>query len=179
MALFSRYGIKGVSMNQVATALQMSKKTLYAEFGNKEEMLLECLKYEEVRIRKLIEKVEEETQNPMEALILALSNMFHYRSTFCAAFFKDMQRYMEAQDILLSTKDKLLDLYMKYFNEGIKEGYFQSGFEYETIASLFIEQLGGWDNLHQPYIIFTFLRGVCTEKGIEVLDRFSPLKIQL
>lgn len=179
VGLFARYGIKGVSMNQIATALQMSKKTLYAEFGNKEEMLLECLKYERVRMRKLTEKTEEEAQNTLEALILGMSNMFHYRSTFCPSFFRDMQRYPEAQEIVLSTKAQMHDLYMKYFNLGIKEGYFQPAFEYEAIASLFIEQLGDWNNLQQPYIILTFLRGVCTEKGIEVLDHFSPLKLQV
>lgn len=179
MSLFARYGIKGVSMNQIATALQMSKKTLYAEFENKEEMLSECLKYEKVRMQKLIEKNEEEAQNPLEALILGMSTMFHYRSTLCPAFFRDLQRYMEAQDIVLATKAKSHDLYMKYFNQGIEEGYFQSTFEYEAIASLFIEQLGDWNNLQQPYIILTFLRGVCTEKGLEVLNHFTLLNIQL
>ena len=179
MGLFSRYGIKGVSMNQIATALQMSKKTLYAEFENKEEMLMECLKYEKGRIRRLIEKDEEEAQNSLEALILVMSSMFHYRSTLCPAFFRDVQRYVDAQDAVLSIKDKLHDLYMKYFRNGTEEGFFQSTFEYEAIASLFIEQLGDWNNIQQPYIILTFLRGVCTEKGVEVLDNYSPLKLQI
>jgi len=179
IGLFARYGIKGVSMNQIASTLQMSKKTLYAEFENKEEMLLECLKYERVRIHKLVEKTEEEAQNSLEALILSMANMFHYRSSFCPAFFRDVERYSEAQDSVLSTKTKLHDLYMKYFRKGIDEGFLQSNFEYEAIASLFVEQLGDWDNIQQPYIILTFLRGVCTEKGLEVLNHFTPLKLQL
>lgn len=177
--LFARYGIKGVSMNQIATALQMSKKTLYTEFENKEEMLLECLKFEKERMEKVIKKSEEEAQNPLEALIMVMFNMYHYRSSFCPAFFRDVQRYLEAQDRVLSTKAKLHDLYMKYFEQGIEKGYFQPTFEYEAIASLFIEQLGDWDNIQQPYLILTFLRGVCTEKGLEVLGQFTPLKFQL
>lgn len=176
--LFALYGIKGVSMNQIASALQMSKKTLYAEFDNKEDMLLECLRYEEDRMVKVIRKTEEEAQNSLESLILGMSNMYHYRSSFCPAFFRDIQRYAEAQEMVLSTKIKQHDLYMKYFAEGIKEGYFQPDFEYEVIASLFIEQLGDWDNIQQPYIILTFLRGICTEKGIEVLNSFVPMKVQ-
>lgn len=177
VSLFARYGVKGVSMNQIASALQMSKKTLYTEFENKEEMLLECLRHEGKRMEKVIKKTEEEAQNALEALLISMSNMFHYRSSFCPAFFRDVQRYMEANDMVLSTKIKIHDLYMKYFRQGIDEGFFQSCFEYEVIASLFIEQLGDWDNIQQPYIILTFLRGVCTEKGIEVLNHFSPVKI--
>jgi len=179
IGLFARYGIKGVSMNQIATALQMSKKTLYAEFENKEEMLMECLKYEKIRMHKLVEKTEAEAQNSLEALILSMANMFHYRSSFCPAFFRDVERYAEAQDMVMSTKVRMHDMYMKYFRQGIDEGFFQSCFEYEAIASLFVEQLGDWDNIQQPYIILTFLRGVCTDKGIEVLDHFTPLKLQL
>lgn len=178
IGLFARYGIKGVSMNQIAAALQMSKKTLYAEFENKEEMLLECLKYESQQMARIISQTEEEAQNSLEALIIGMSKIYHYRSCYCPAFFRDIQRYIEAQDMLLSFKVRLHDMYMKYFKQGINEGYFQSCFEYEAIASLFIEQLGDWDNIQQPYIILTFLRGICTEKGIEVLNHFTPLNIQ-
>ena len=41
--LYAHYGIKGVSMSQIAGALQISKKTLYAEFGNKEDLLSACI----------------------------------------------------------------------------------------------------------------------------------------
>lgn len=176
--LFSRYGIKGVSMSQIATILQISKKTLYTEFSNKEELLQECLKYEDERIRKLIRETEKESQNSLEALIFTMSSMFHYRSNFCPAFFRDIERYTGAQETVLSTKDALQQLYMRYFNQGITEGYFQNEFEYEPIASLFITQLGDWNNLKQPYIIFTFLRSVCTPKGIDSLDRFVPFSFQ-
>jgi len=177
VSLFARYGIKGVSMNQIASALQMSKKTLYAEFENKEEMLLEGLKFEKERMEMVIKKTEDDAQNSLEALILGMANMYHYRSSFCPAFFRDLQRYIDAQDMVLSSKIRLHDLYMKYFKQGIEEGFFQSSFEYEAIASLFTEHLGDWDNIQQPYIIITFLRGVCTEKGIEVLNHFTPIKV--
>lgn len=175
--LFSRYGIKDVSMSQVAAALQITKKELYVDFANKKDLLLACLEYEKVRMQLIIEKTENDVQNAMEAMIVCWSNMLHYRSSFCPAFFKDIQQDTETQNMMLSAKDKLHDLYMGYFKQGIKEGYFQSAFEYETIASLFIEQLGALNKIQQPHIILTFLRGVCTDKGIEVLDRFVPYKV--
>lgn len=175
--LFSRYGIKDVSIGQIATATHISKNMLYAIFDNKKELLLECLEYEKERMQKIIEKTEYETQNPMEKMILNLSDMHHYRSSFCPAFFRDLQQDPEMQSLMLSNKDKLHRLYMKYFDQGIKEGYFQPTFEYEPIASLFIEQMGDWNNIQQPYIILTFLRGVCTKKGLGVLDCYAPSNV--
>lgn len=174
--LFSRYGIKGVSMNQIASALQISKKTLYLEFDNKEDLLIECLNYEEERLKLIFSNTDKEAGNPLERLILNMSNMYHYRSSFCPAFFRDLQRYPDAQDRFIDEKSTLQKLYVKYFREGVEEGYFQGDFEYETIASLFTEQLGDWNNVQQPYIIITFLRGICTEKGLNVLNVFLPIK---
>ena len=39
--LFSQYGIKSVSMDDVAKAAGISKRTLYESFGDKETLLIE------------------------------------------------------------------------------------------------------------------------------------------
>lgn len=176
VSLFSQYGIKGVSMNQIAGKLQISKKTIYLEFADKEDLIGECLNYEEDRLIKIVKNTEEKTKNSLERLIMNMSNLYYYRSNFCPSFFRDMQRYPKNQDRLLKGKLRLQDLFIHYFHEGIKEGYFKGEFEYEAIAALFIEQLGDWDNMHQPYIFLTFLRGICTEKGNEILETLSPNK---
>ncbi|MEG2791086.1 MAG: TetR/AcrR family transcriptional regulator [Odoribacter sp.] len=45
MELFLRYGVKSVSMEDIAKQLCISKKTLYGYFGNKEDILMVCVKY--------------------------------------------------------------------------------------------------------------------------------------
>ncbi|NDW12153.1 TetR/AcrR family transcriptional regulator [Bacteroides sp. 214] len=172
-SLFAKYGIKSVSMNHIAEVLHISKKTIYIEFYSKEEVLLECFRYEEERIRKIIKKNEEEASNSLEALAMSMSSLYHYNATMCPAFFKDLRRYSVAQDALLVNKAKMHDLLLKYFNRGVVEGYFQSSFMYEPLASLCLELLSSKGNRQQPQVVLTFLRGVCTKKGIEVLNKFT------
>ncbi|MBP5328237.1 MAG: TetR/AcrR family transcriptional regulator [Bacteroidales bacterium] len=41
--MFNKYGCKSVTMDQIASTLHISKRTLYENFDNKETLLLECL----------------------------------------------------------------------------------------------------------------------------------------
>lgn len=43
---YARYGIKNVSMNQIAQKLRISKKTIYTEFDNKVQLISECISLE-------------------------------------------------------------------------------------------------------------------------------------
>ncbi|NDV66602.1 TetR/AcrR family transcriptional regulator [Bacteroides sp. 224] len=173
--LFSHFGIKGVSMSQIAGALQISKKTLYNVFENKEELLSVCLDYEKDRVTKILRKTEKEANSPIELLMLTLTDMFHYNANFCPAFFKDVQRFQEAYDKLVSFRIELHQLYMSYFHKGIEEGYFLPDFEYESIAALLVDQVNNWKNMQQPYIMLAFLRGICTKKGMEELNQFTAI----
>lgn len=41
--MFNKYGCKSVTMDQIASTLHISKRTIYENFDNKETLLLECL----------------------------------------------------------------------------------------------------------------------------------------
>lgn len=43
LQMFNERGCRGVTMDDIAQALHMSKRTLYETFANKEELLTECL----------------------------------------------------------------------------------------------------------------------------------------
>lgn len=172
MNLFSNFGIKGVSMNQIAGALQMSKKTLYAEFENKEKLLSACMDNEKERVSKILYKIEQDAHNPLEIILLTISDMNHYRSNFCPAFFKDIQQFNEPYEKMNNFKASLHERYMMHFQQGVDEQYFLADYKYEPFASLLVDQLGNWNNVQQPSIILAFVRGICTSKGAEALNSF-------
>ena len=47
MREFRRCGVKAVKMDDIASRLSISKRTLYEIFSNKEELLLECVRMQE------------------------------------------------------------------------------------------------------------------------------------
>lgn len=172
--LYAHYGIKGVSMSQIAGALQISKKTLYAEFGNKEDLLSACIDSELQRINRVLDNTERDAINPIDTIILLTSDLMQYRSYFCPAFYRDLGRFHEAFRKMEHFKIKLADRYYHHFEKGRDEGYFQPEFDYEAMASIFLEQLSDRNPSHQSVVIFTFLRGICTDKGTKALCNYSP-----
>ena len=73
--------------------------------------------------------------------------------------------------------------FLDFLHRGVSEGYFRNDINYDLIAYMF-EALGKYIMSHQLYhkytmkdvfdnLIFVSLRGLCTPKGIAILDRFS------
>ena len=56
--LFTNYGFKKVSMDEIASEAGVTKKTVYTYFSSKEELLKYCIKEELQNMRKIIENVE-------------------------------------------------------------------------------------------------------------------------
>jgi len=177
--LFANYGIKGVSMSQIAGALCISKKTLYEQFENKEDLLSECLDYERKRMNKIMENTEHESGNPVEAFILGLTDLYQYKSNFCPSFLKDIKRFPQLHHKFIINKERLRGKYIGYLNRGVQQGYFMPEYDYERISEIIVEQfIEGRSSIQQPHFMMTFLRGICTEKGLETLNNFTPQNIK-
>ena len=43
LQMFNSRGVRGVTMDDIASAMHISKRTLYESFANKEELLFECM----------------------------------------------------------------------------------------------------------------------------------------
>lgn len=172
--LYAQYGIRGVSMGQIAGTLRISKKTLYEEFGNKEMLLCSCIDYDTVRLANVLEATERESTNPVETIIFITHNLFKYRFYFCSSFYKDIFRFKAAAAKLDGNFQQLAERYCEYLDEGCKQGYFQPELDCITTATVLIELLSGSESSNNAFLVYTFLRGLCTDKGIEVMNSLTP-----
>lgn len=172
--LYAHYGIKGVSMGQIAGALRISKKTLYAEFGSKEELLCDCLEYEKNRVVKILQSTETSINNPVETIIMMINNLFQYKFYFCPAFHKDILRFRKATVKIENSFGKLEERYNAYFEQGKQEGYFIPDNDYGTISYMLVELLSVIKSSNRSILVYTFLRGLCTDKGMDTIDKLMP-----
>jgi len=171
--LYSQYGVKSVTMHQIAQQLGISKKTIYNEFSDKEELLDSCLYREVHQLQRMVQKAERQAEDSMESILIISADLFSHFSTYCPAFYKDLRHYPGASEYLTSFFGALRDRFVFLFREGVMEGNFLPDKNYEYIASLFTEQVGRVGEKFQWTILTTLLRGVCTEKGIEKLNHLT------
>ena len=64
---FLNKGVKNVKVDQIAADLQISKRTLYEMFADKENLLVECLRWHNKQLHEKNRKIAEGAANPLEA----------------------------------------------------------------------------------------------------------------
>ena len=78
-SLFTKYGFKKVSMDEIASDAGVTKKTVYTYFSSKEELLKYCIKEELENMRKIIENVESKKLDFMETVHQVIYNLLKYK----------------------------------------------------------------------------------------------------
>ena len=73
--LFSQYGIKSVSMDDVAKAAGISKRTLYESFEDKETLLIEGIDHNSESLGQYLTGLEKEPFNALEVILLFYEEM--------------------------------------------------------------------------------------------------------
>lgn len=78
-SLFTKYGFKKVSMDEIANEAGVTKKTVYTYFSSKEELLKYCIKEELSNMKKIVENVESNQLDFIEKVHQAIFNLLKYK----------------------------------------------------------------------------------------------------
>src|SRR4051812_9298045 len=70
--LFMRYGLRSVSMDDIANGLGMSKKTIYQYYADKDELVLGVIDDELTRNKRVCELDRERSDNAIHEIFLAM-----------------------------------------------------------------------------------------------------------
>lgn len=90
--LFQRYGIKSVTMDDIAHHLGASKKTLYTYFNDKEELLLACIDKAASELEHQIAQVRQDELEPVDSLAKIYYLLLAEHTKYQRSFFFDMKR---------------------------------------------------------------------------------------
>ena len=190
--LFSQYGFKTITMDDIARRSGISKKTLYLHFANKEEVVNESMIWYKNQTTNACSMVLDTAGNPVEAMvkILAFFDTMFKRINPMAMF--ELQRfYPEAYKIF---RDMLIerDVVMMRDNilAGIKEGYYRADLNADILARYRIETSL---LILQPNLLVNdrntlttvameigehFMYGIMTPKGEELFKEYKVKYLQ-
>ncbi len=93
LALFKRYGTRSVTMDDIARELGMSKKTLYQEFADKDELINRVIDFDMEQSRVFLEEVQQSDSNAVQELFMVNRRMHSVRSLYSPTFYFDLKRY--------------------------------------------------------------------------------------
>jgi len=182
MEAFAQKGIRHVKMDDVAKELGISKRTLYEIFDKKEDLLYEGVKFYLGDRRTQMETKAQECKNVMEIILLAYKQKVEEVRQTNPCFYTDLVKYPKVARYLAQQNQQMLTNMTKFIERGIEEGYFRKEVNPELVARLF-DALGKYVMEQQLYCLYTIediftnlvfvtIRGICTEKGIEVIKQW-------
>ena len=129
-AAFRRRGYHGASVDEIASALDMTKGNLYYYFQNKEEILFACHDYSLDELLSLLEVVRAEPSRPddkLRRLILAFIHMM-LDELQATALTLDLQALSPAlMKRVIAKRDRFDHGMRQIIQQGIDEGLFRPG----------------------------------------------------
>ncbi len=177
-------GLKATTMDLVASKMRISKRTLYEIFSSKEEMLVKALETLSNETNKLFLQILEESENTLVALLRIFDFHRHHLNILNVNFFKDMDRlYRTIRPIYEDRKDMRQKFTENVFLTGVKEGLFRKDLNYNILTRTLEIQMESLKRMEELFsadtslleiyntISFTFLRGIVTQKGMEILEQ--------
>ncbi|MGB4445461.1 MAG: TetR/AcrR family transcriptional regulator [Dysgonamonadaceae bacterium] len=182
--LFFQYGVKSTSMDEVASSLGISKRTIYENFRDKEDLLLSYLKQVCEDRKKAVQELMERFDNVVEVFLHIMD--IHKTATFAnIKFYEDIYRYYPNVDAFLKEEShKANEFFVQFLKKGVEQGVIRENLNIEVVAFLVEESTSIYMRASHidkfPFsfselistVMVNFIRGISTEKGIKIVDKY-------
>lgn len=177
-------------MDELASELGISKRTIYENFKDKEEILLSVLHMIKEKRRDAFSSLITDTSNVVEVFIAIIE--IHQNSPMCSGrFFDDIHKYYpKAAKLIKEENEKNKSELRIFLNSGIEQGYIRGDLNVEVTAFLVEESTFTYIRaslLERPgfsyrelfyTMMINFVRGISTAKGIKIIDEYLEKKKQ-
>jgi TetR/AcrR family transcriptional regulator, cholesterol catabolism regulator len=187
--LFFRYGIKSVTMDDIAKHLAISKKTIYQFFEDKNEMV-ETLMTQSLRKDECeFKQIQADSENVIVEVFNMMKHMGNMFSKVNPNIFYDLQKYHPNawKQFKVFKHECMAKMVEDSIERGIKEGLVRSDLNAKVLARLRIEEveMGLNSEIFPPdkfkmldvqlAMIDHFLHGICTIKGHKMINKFKQV----
>ncbi len=188
--LFCQHGFKGVTMDDLAKHLGMSKKTIYTHFSDKNEIVNMVIENKLSHQKCVIKEGSENAENAVHELFFAVTNMQELLSNMNPNLFYDLQKY-HPQAWLSFKNFRQKCLYETIYNNlmrGIREGYYRTDIKCDILTQMRLEQIdlifsnssaytNGRYGIAPVMVELTehFLYGVCSLKGHKLINKYKAI----
>ncbi len=182
--LYFKYGIKSVTMDDVARELGISKKTLYQHVKDKGDLVEKVVDIDLAMMTEQFTRIFNSKKNAIEQVldVNKLINTEIKEVNHSVEF--DLRKYYPKVFAKVKKARRQFSLEMNADNirEGIKQGLYRSDIDPDIIAKLYylklealidtdlftIEEFTSRAVFHQDFLYH--IRGIASEKGLKILE---------
>lgn len=187
--LFMRFGIRSISMDDIAGHMSISKKTVYKFYKDKSEMVHRLMKQTLDENCIIFSEIQRESKNVVEELFRYMKQMHEIFSKRNPVLFYDLQKYYPHTWKLFNDfkREFISNMVEKSLRKGIADGFVRPKINVKILTRLRIEEIEmGFNQLVFPPNKFNmletqlemadhFLYGICTLKGYKLIEKHKRI----
>ncbi|MFN0200596.1 MAG: TetR/AcrR family transcriptional regulator [Bacteroidia bacterium] len=177
--MVKKYGIRNVSMDDVAKEVGISKRTLYQFFADKAALLLATVETHQKEEETTIKTLMNTSSNALEAYLKVIQYVSGLLKEVSPLLLFELRKYYPQiwQEMRKSEDAIQIPAIMENLNRGIEEGIFRKDIHVEIVArlrmgmmeisvneELYPAEKFDFKTLQMEFSLF-FLYGLLTEKG--------------
>lgn len=183
--MFKRYGIKSVSMDDVAKENGISKKTLYKFVSDKNDLIRRVVEFESKRLIALRQAIYLKELNAIEEVFAMHPIILEIMKKYNPVIEYDLKKYHNDiyQEIMNLKAEQMYEHVVLNLKKGIEEGLYRKNIDVDIIAKIRVSteisrmqsekvelaHIDGEKALMQ--LIEYHLRAVCSPEGIKLMER--------
>lgn len=189
MELFMRYGIKSITMDDLASHLGVSKKTIYQYVKDKNDLVTHITKKHLAEDTQITQKFNTESKDAVDEMI-KVSNHLRISSTrINPVVIFDMRKFFpDSWKLFLEYKNNCVGkVVISNLERGIAEGYYRSNINISVLSALKqLEIEMGFDPAFFPLdqinpfdvqleLFEHFLYGILTNEGLTKYNEYKQI----
>ena len=186
--LFIENGAKTVTMDDIARAFGISKKTLYQKYKNKEELLEEVLTYTLEEVIDRLQYLDDSIENAIERMFCRDEEIDKVSHANNNILIRQLLKYYPTifHKHMLNFSSKFSEVLVHNIEKGRQQGLYREDVNAEIYAKIFFQLVMSYDSypyfdtevIEREYFIqealMLYLNAITNEKGKEVLQRLQP-----
>jgi AcrR family transcriptional regulator len=194
-ALFLKYGVRSVSMDDIARHLSVSKKTLYQYFVDKDEIVTQVAQSHLKQYTAQFDGIAAAAKNALDELMRINTCMRKTMQGMNPTLLFDLKKYhVNAWDMWMDHRNKYIrESVVRNMKQGIEEGLFRSNLSPEILATIRIETIQMIFDSHlfpadrydladvHAQTLDHFMYGLLTDKGRKLYEKYKqePVNLEL
>lgn len=184
---FLAYGVRSVTMDQIAQDAGASKRTVYELFADKEELVKACIQYFEESRSSESAAIIAESENVLVALFKIANHHLQVFQYINPLFFQDIERFYPTlwKDCIYRNSIEKQKEIKKFLEIGIEQGFIRPDIHLAIAVRVLLEHTNlalapdiirhSEDNRRIIFenLIINYVRGISTDAGLKLLQELN------
>jgi len=187
--LFFRHGIKSITMDEIASHLGMSKRTIYDSYDDKDALVDALTNLELSGQEKELQEIRKHAENSIDEIMRAMGCIKRTFGKINQAVFYDLQKFHPAAwKHFREFKEQKMQVFIEEnLRRGIRQELYRKDLKIKILAKFRIEEVEmGFNSMIFPSSKFDltevqlvlldhFLHGIVTLKGHKLINKYKQV----